>query len=252
LIIERNESLLTITELDALGGYLEAVRIRDNDSLHAVHLFASSSASLHVLEVAFNPALERLWGFDGSPHGTRVSGSITVEHNDALERASLPVLSFGDATESIRVQHNAALLLLELVTGKQTWLPGDLLLEDNPSLQRLAGFSSIRQVGGHLHLRGNTSLTTLGAFETLLRIDGDLLVEQSHGLTDVNLGALRVIYGNLVVRSNHGLTSLQGLTSLAALRGDLAIERNPDLDLCDVEVLQRQVQRAAPKTLCGR
>lgn len=252
LVIERNEALVTVTEMTSLGGFLHEVRILDNEALREVSLFTEGSATLHLLEVAFNPSLERLGGFDGAQQGTRVSGTITVAHNDALERASLPVLSFGPASDGIRVQHNEALLHLDLVAGKQAWLPGDLILEDNPTLQRLTGFASLRQVAGDLHISGNPRLASLDAFEALLRVDGSLWLEKNHGLTDVSMGALRVIYGDLFLGSNHGLTSLQGLASLAALRGTMVIERNPQLVPCDIEALQRQVQREPTKTTCGR
>lgn len=252
LVVERNEALVTLTELASLGGFLHEVRIRDNDNLQEIRLFPEASATLQLLDVSFNPSLERLSGFEGVQQGTRVSGGVTVAHNDALERASLPMLSFGPASDGIRVEHNGALVHLDLVAGKQTWLPGDLILADNAMLQRLTGFASLRQVAGDLHVSGNPRLASLDAFETLLRIDGSLWVEKNHGLTDVNLGALRVIYGDLFVGSNHGLTSLQGFASLAALRGALAVERNPRLAPCDIDALQRQVQRASMKTACPR
>jgi hypothetical protein len=107
---------------------------------------------------------------------------------------------------------------------------GDLLIQQNQSMNNLIGLESLTSIGGDLYIggweEGNLYLRNLTGLENLVNFDGDIqlinneYLENLHGLSGIDsVFDLTLIYGNRLI-------DLSGLDSLKSIQNSLQIGGN--------------------------
>lgn len=201
------------------------------------------------LEIGANPALLDL---SGLPHALSVGGMLQIRDDDRLlDLSGLPSdLRLGVEAwtgDSLVVRRNDALLDLSGLPAGLTTIPGDVVIEDNASLQHLGGlFEHVDTIAGGLTIVKNHALVDLDGLPEGLDLGVDpigssLVLADNDGLERLSgfPASLTALPGSLGIARNRGLRDLTGLSPLRHIAGDLVLGR-PDVygvgDPCDWEL----------------
>ena len=185
-----------------------------------------------------------------------IDGDLVITQ-DAPKTEMLSRFDQVDVRGDVRVSGAQGLATLSsLRTLSQ--VSGDMLIEDNPQLERLDdGLAQVSLIEGDLHIVRNPSLKSVNGVNALERIGGDLIVEQNDALTSIqgfsSLALIaeypdtesrppsaveqerrhsrrQVVDPHLIVRQNPSLQQVSGFVRLTDIDGDLRLEDNPELE----------------------
>ena len=247
LTITANPALITL-DLPHLASVDGALHLEDNRALTDLDLYrlAHIGGDLWLVDLPLLPSLASLDTLE------TVGGEVLLTQLDAVETlGGFALLSSVDSALIIR--SNTSLDLLDAL-NQLTVLGGDLVIEDNPSLQDVSGFQLLVDAPS-LTVNDNPLLESVVGFVNLETVDADLLFEDSPALSTVDgLQALTSVGGDLrllntglsslpewehltsvgndvVLRDNAGLSEITRANALTSIGGRLVIQQNPNLDL---------------------
>ena len=137
-----------------------------------------------------------------------------------------------------------------LTTPSLETVKGVLVIRENPQLSFLDGFQHLRRIGGSVELTGNSALRDLGGFTALQTIGGALRIINNDALQNVNgLASLKVIGGGLTIIANDSLENLKGFSSALVLTGPVDIYTNRKLqrldDLSSLKIASDEIRLCA-------
>ncbi|MEP0263865.1 T9SS type A sorting domain-containing protein [Dokdonia sp.] len=253
-----------ITDLSPLSGItsvIEGVIIRDNVNLVTLTGLEINQTAGDV-QILNNPSLENLQGLEGL---TSMEDMLVIRDNAAL--TSLSGLNNLTHTDDLSIINNDSLEDL-IGLGSLTSTDGDLSIEDNDSLENLGGLMNYNG-GDALSIVNNIALTSMdgiGAFGTLA-----LSIRNNPSMVDIlSLNQVENIGEILEIVNNDNLTSLEGLENLNSvgfgftISGNetliditalselldpsmyVVITNNPNLSVCDIEVVCSFISNLEP------
>lgn len=107
-------------------------------------------------------------------------------------------------------------------------------IENNGSLQSLAGLSNLKTISSGLFIKGNPVLKNVNGLDNLATIKGALAIEDNPKLENLNsLSKLTAVKRDLVFRRNHALKDFSGLDNLKSVEIDLIVQEHNILENLD-------------------
>lgn len=163
---------------------------------------------------------------------TQLAGDVLISGTDITNLNGLNGVQSINGNLEITPPQNLQMPLANL-TGFENLatITGDLLIEDNGSLNSLTGLESLETIGGIFSIKDNSQLLNLDGLSSLDSIGLTLQIEDNDALQNINgLSSLKNIMGFGIV-TNRNLINLGGLENLEEVRGGtFAIYDNEKLD----------------------
>lgn len=221
LDITANPALTGLSGLDNLRHLDDWGTISDNAALLTTSGL-STLESLDGLRIERNDGLLAVEGFDSL---ALTEFGLTISGNGALERIDLSTDARNPGV-GLEVLENGALLVLNGDDETRAW--GSIIVEDNPSLQRITGWSEV-ETSYELSLIDNPALATIEAFARLRQVES-LEISGNDLLAEVGpLDSLLHVTQDLTITGNLALTDITALFGLISVGGTLEISDNPFL-----------------------
>lgn len=216
--IEGNLDISGHLLIDSLQGLENLQRITGNLRLHHNENLADLSVfnqidTLGGLEIAFNPALEKLNGFNLLPS---IQGNLRIESNATLAeiRGFDQLVSVG---QNIRILENPQLTSIEGFSALVE-IGQNLDISHNKSLLAVEDFEQLQWVGDSLQWANNDSLLALPAMPALDSIFGSLILTGLPMVEEFSFPNLAYIDYQLILSDLPIVAQLDGLASLQHLR----------------------------------
>lgn len=171
-IIENDSlSLLHFPAMVEIAGNL---RIQDNAALKTTE-FPKLNQISGEWRITENHALSSLGGFPAVAHAE----AVRILRNDGMIEVSLtgPL-----TTSSLVIEENKVLERIEAVETVAFDPAASVLIESNPALRSIAGFTGVTTVED-LWIEENNSLDEIPAFSGLTQVNGDLRITRNSSLT---------------------------------------------------------------------
>jgi hypothetical protein len=249
LLLSTNPALTSIggfSRLESVGG----LRIFANSALVDLTSFGQLRTIQGPLTILYNIALASLDGFSAL---REVSSDLVIGGNHSLtdlgplpavalageiwiaENAIQSISGFDELTTltNLRIEE-PGLISIDGFAALEDITVGGVWIEGNAQLVSIAGFNSLRSVGGNIRLRSNPLLERIDAFPVLESLGMDLVLEQNARLASMpSFDLLRNVPGNLSIRQNDSLLSIQGFDRLTEIGGRLRLEVMANLQTLD-------------------
>lgn len=178
---------------------------------------------------------------------TKVGGLIITESNSLTNVDGLSglreITSFSGTPYVIGIAGNASLKNLDGLSSITSDTIGPISISNNPSLETINGFSSVKTVFGLFSVANNPALKSMNGFKNITTLTDwgfqpYLLIDNNPSLINLDgFSSLEALSGhgaNLQISNNTKLNNINGLSSLAYISGGgrgtgLFIENNPAL-----------------------
>ncbi len=159
---------------------------------------------------------------------------IGVQNQPNSSIVSLDALKSLTSVKGLAIFYNDALESLSGLDNLVTIGTDGLVIEENPGLTRVDGFSSLVSVGGSAVVKMNGIIADLSGLSNLASVGGVLSVVENPGLTNLaGLSGLESVGGDTLIEDNGNLVSLNGLANLVNIGGTLGVINNPNLSRID-------------------
>jgi hypothetical protein len=195
LIIQSNPVLTNFSGFANLETVTGSFIVGYNNSMTNLNSFARLT-KCNLVSVRFNPVLTNIDGLAGL---TTVTNSIEIFNNPLIQNiAGLSnITTMSGAT--MRIHHNDA---LQIINGpNQPLRMGQLLIEENPALLNITGFTGARFISG-IEIHTNRALQTISGFNELDTLGGNFVLLQNIVLTTINgFSKLKFISGTTIVKT---------------------------------------------------
>jgi hypothetical protein len=246
-----------ITDLSPLRGLTKvgALLITDCnslptlDGLSGITSITSRTGTPYVVGIAGNALLENLDGLSGIANDTLYS--ISISNNPSLE--SINAFSSVETVFGLfSIANNASLKSMNgfknISSLQEAGFSPYLLIDNNPLLTNLDGFSSLETIVGHganLDISNNATLSDIGGLSSLTTISGGgrptgLFIRNNDALKNVDgLSSLSrldyAVAGAVTITDNALLQNVDGLAgiTLPSRNFYLTVTGNPALTNCD-------------------
>ena len=114
-----------------------------------------------------------------------------------------------------------------------TAIEGELLIEDNSSLEDLTGLENLTTIGWNLRIGSSSqnyqALTSLSGLDNLILVDGFVMIHHNDNLTSLFASNSLTSVDGLFITDNAILTELTGLYGIYGEIGNLEISNNASL-----------------------
>lgn len=242
IVVERNEVLETLDGITDIGrGIRGGIYVRDNDALVSITGFERLEAMGGDLVIEANPSLDYIEGFWSGEAATVVYGNVMLQDNPVLGWAELPEIGTDRTTNSLWVTQNPQLKDLTMFGATKFRVTGDLVISENPALERLNGLDRINAVMGDVIVQANEELDTIEGLQGVKTVMGNVEIVANRSLDNVDMFHLEQVNGDFLIARNDSLVSLSGLESLTDVGGELTLFSNPELDTCYEGLLSTRI-----------
>jgi hypothetical protein len=213
---------LEVLEFPSLSGVAGSLYIEDN-----VALVSATFTTLRTvggdLSISGDLSLETLDGFQALE---RVTGQVTISHNDTLKTVSLAA---SIDTPSLLIMNNAALTRISGSAPARIGVHTSVNIQKNPALRSIDDFSGVEVLAG-LTIEENVALIEFAGLRSLVRVGPyDLSVVRNAALAGP-ADLLPVLAGvsELRVFGNKSLppSVVQGLLDHVTVEGDTRVGDN--------------------------
>lgn len=219
------------------------------DGLSGITRITSRTGIPYTLGIAGNEALKNVDGLSGIVNDSL--HSLSISNNPSLE--SINALSSVETVFGLfSIANNASLKSMNgfrnITSMQESGFSPYLLIDNNPSLTNLDGFSSLQTIVGHganLDISNNPGLTNIDGLSSLTTIAGGgrpagLFINNNDALTNIDgLRSLSLldyaVAGAITISGNEQLQNVDGLENinLPSRNFYLTVTDNPALTKCD-------------------
>jgi hypothetical protein len=241
--------VLRATDLPSLGGFLDLttvggdVEVADNPSLDHIVAFQALASVGGALDLHGNGQLTEMLGL---AELETIGGNLLLAANPHLV-----VVNGYEVLTAIGGNLNvSAMDDLAAITGFDALTAvGGIVVEDNPSMQRLQTVEGV-DTCGELTLR---ALPALLAFPDLDSLQSVVSLEvDAVGAPNLDgLGALRNVDTYVRVENNQDLTSILGMSGVVSIGGALTIRDNPLLPTDQATAVAADIVIGGPTDISG-
>lgn len=196
-------------------------RITNNSAIKSVEGFANLNNVDNYLSIRSCSYLNSLSGFENLKH----VGNLGIWYTGLKQINFFPSI---ESIESLTISSNLNLINID---GQPHFINiGSLIINYNPNLEKIAGFSEIDNV--LISITGNYSLEKIEGFNKLKQ-SPEIFISNNDALTQIDAFTQLKELGKLTITKNELLSHLGGFEQLKTVQNAIDIESNFNLKTID-------------------